>query len=849
MKKTFALKRFLTSLLVLSFVGLTLNSLTYSGGPPAGLTHAPGEGNCTQCHSGTLDTTSSNIANISLSGNFTGGGYIPDSTYTMTLSYSQSGISKFGFELTCLTSTNVMAGDFTKTSTATNKVTTTIGGATRQYMQHSGSGNSGSGSISWTFQWTAPSSNVDSVSYYVVINAANGNGGTSGDAIRAKKFKIGPSSLLPTAIASADTNIVCSGTPLQYYGSSSDTNSTYSWLFPFGSPSTSSSQNPVVSYSFQGTKYGILTVTNSKGVSKPDTVQITVRQNATAVINGSNRTICEGDSVELIAIFDAGSTYLWNTGQTGNRIWVKDTGSYQVTVGKNGCERSSNIIKVFHYTKPVVSLSSDASTYGDTSCKNNTLVLTATAGFDSFYYYENATELGRSASNSWTTVFDSATVYSVKVKNSTGCYSDLGFYTVHARPQLQGPTLSCSNVSPTSLTFNWDDTFYHNGFEISLDSGQSWTSPSSGTTGTSHNLSGLQPDQAVELWLRAFDNLPCSVSEISTIVCETDTCNYLDVSLQYQNRVCFGDQIEITVNGLKGEHYGLEFENSGVFNDTIFSFQPVISKNYILQVQDSANLACPAENIFLAITVDRMPEFELMGNKQDEVYCLEESAIFSVNDSFETVEWFYNNSSVQSGNSTTYSRSNLVNDDSLFVIAEYGVCKDTSLKVYVTVLENPNANFNYSRIGSVFSFNPENGSHLEYLWDFGDGDSSTAINPNHDYASKSNSTVNVNLRVKTDLGCYNDTTISIEIPNFADVEELAAAGIHIYPNPVEDILTIENTSSQGNLQLLDINGRIVYQDLLLNGIQRINLQHLSQGVYQLKVDLELNTYTQKIIKN
>ena len=154
-------------------IGLLLTSLpstTYTGGSPASYTNAPTTGtsreaNCTSCHAGTLQTSGTNYNNIAFNGSFTGGGYIPDSTYTLTLSYTHSGKTKFGYQLTCLKNNNTMAGSFA-TITGNNKsslITGSVAGATRQYMRQTSSGASGSGAASWSFRWTAPTTNMGDV--------------------------------------------------------------------------------------------------------------------------------------------------------------------------------------------------------------------------------------------------------------------------------------------------------------------------------------------------------------------------------------------------------------------------------------------------------------------------------------------------------------------------------------------------------------------------------------------------------------------------------------------------------------------------------------------------------------
>ena len=214
---------------------IVLLALLIRGGAPASLTNAPGEGNCTQCHNSYgLDSTFSTGDNMSISGNFTGGGYIPDSSYTITLAHKNSSRNKFGFQLTCLDGLDSMAGSFTNTSTRTSKISGSSTFANREYMRQRASGTSGTGgSISWSFTWKAPSKNLGAVTFYAVLNSANGSG-TANDSISVRKFEITPSSLLPDASFTQDKATICAGDTVSFMGSSSDTNATYAWSFPNG---------------------------------------------------------------------------------------------------------------------------------------------------------------------------------------------------------------------------------------------------------------------------------------------------------------------------------------------------------------------------------------------------------------------------------------------------------------------------------------------------------------------------------------------------------------------------------------------------------------------------------------
>lgn len=75
----------------------------------------------------------------------------------------------------------------------------------------------------------------------------------------------------------------------------------------------------------------------------------------------------------------------------------------------------------------------------------------------------------------------------------------------------------------------------------------------------------------------------------------------------------------------------------------------------------------------------------------------------------------------------------------------------------------------------------------------------------------------------------------------------------VYPNPTNDLLNIRINNYVGkvNIQVIDINGRIVneYQNEDFNVEKSINLNGLQTGIYVLKVNGDNVNFTQKIVKN
>ncbi len=147
-----------------------------SSGAGSGRTGAPGETNCTACHAGTaLDGANENTLIVA-------NGFTPISSYTPGVTYNvaltmNSQPAKKGFQAIALTSGGAMAGTFIS---GTNTAVTASG--TKRYANHTDLSNTNS-TTAWLWQWTAPATNVGSVTFYVATNKTNNNGTTSGDAI------------------------------------------------------------------------------------------------------------------------------------------------------------------------------------------------------------------------------------------------------------------------------------------------------------------------------------------------------------------------------------------------------------------------------------------------------------------------------------------------------------------------------------------------------------------------------------------------------------------------------------------------------------------------------------------
>ena len=172
-----------------------------ASGPSPSHTGAPGESNCTECHS--TFQVNSGSGNIQISG--LPKNYLPGQQIPVTVTVNQSDAVIFGFQMTAINPVGAMSGSYTLPVGVPPTLQLDSGpvnGQQREYIEHTVNGVTPTqfGTKSWTFTWTAPSRRVGKLGFYVAGNAADSDGGTGGDRI----YTTSSATLSGTAISSFD---------------------------------------------------------------------------------------------------------------------------------------------------------------------------------------------------------------------------------------------------------------------------------------------------------------------------------------------------------------------------------------------------------------------------------------------------------------------------------------------------------------------------------------------------------------------------------------------------------------------------------------------------------------------
>lgn len=159
----------------------------------SGNTGAPGENTCGQCHSGGNYNASVNVQMFAQGATVPTTQFAPGNTYTVkvTVNNSMGSPGGYAFQLTALTAAdNSPLSGYSNLASNVKQKTITVQNAFtgRTYLEHNGVTLNNV----FQFNWTAPSTLNEAITFYASGNVVNGNGGTSGDATNSTSLTVYP---------------------------------------------------------------------------------------------------------------------------------------------------------------------------------------------------------------------------------------------------------------------------------------------------------------------------------------------------------------------------------------------------------------------------------------------------------------------------------------------------------------------------------------------------------------------------------------------------------------------------------------------------------------------------------
>jgi uncharacterized protein (TIGR02145 family) len=287
---------------------------------------------------------------------------------------------------------------------------------------------------------------------------------------------------------------------------------------------------------------------------------------------GADTSLCFGDSLKL----DAGpgkSWYQWSTGQTTRFIYVRDSGTYWVTVPVSPCNfTDSDTIHVSRIS--AVELGPDRAI-----CPGDSVLLDAGSGMNSYLW-----NTGASTQTIWVKNLGK---YTVTVVHGTCHFSDSLMVSFNPIPSVNlgvdtniclGQTYTFDAGFCAGCTYSWDNL---SAGQMNIGTNQTYTTGQAGIYRvTVTNTNDCSNRDTVQLFTNA--GVPVTINITSSL-----------------NNVCMGSSVTFsahTTNGGASPTFQWKVNGVGVgTNDSLFTYVP--SNNDLVNcIITSSNIVCISNN-------------------------------------------------------------------------------------------------------------------------------------------------------------------------------------------------------------------------------------------------------------
>lgn len=335
--------------------------LSFSGNPPNGLTGAPPTNNTCANNAGGCHATGNYSGILSITG--LPATIMTNTTYSITVSVSATSGNpvRGGFQITPLNASNSPIGSWTNPGAGVS-----ISG---QFAEHSGAKSYSGGMVSWTVDWTSPSSGSGAVTLYASSLMGNGSG-TGGDHVvtgTATGTLMGAPAVMVSITNS--NNVTCFG--------ACDGSATAMATGGVGAPYTYSWSNGQSGATTSNLCVGSYTVTATDGAGASATAQVSITQptELDVIITNSSNITCTnllGSAMAMASGGTPGYTYNWSNGQNGSSATFPNPGTYTVTVTDvNQCTDVTQVTIIADTQEPIANAGSPAVI----DCNNATITL------------------------------------------------------------------------------------------------------------------------------------------------------------------------------------------------------------------------------------------------------------------------------------------------------------------------------------------------------------------------------------------------------------------------------------------------------------------------------------------
>ncbi len=514
-------------------------------------------------------------------------------------------------------------------------------------------------------------------------------------------------------------------------------------------------------------------------------VRVTPRPIANA---GRDTVVCFGDNIKLIGYGSGGDgnyTYAWtptNTGTISNptvkdpTIGPQQTTVYTLVVKSEGCESSGDQVKVTVYTEPTADAGDDKDI-----CLGDSIKLDGRVSGDPrdpAYSFRWVPEIGLNDPKSEKPNASpmSTQIYKLIATSDYGCGADTATVKVEVNPT--------PIVEITSL-----DTVICQGDEIRLKARHSFITTASGGpvvylwTPASTVIDGIfDPAATVKPKVTTLYNVSTSIGNCSTsdqvlVTVVPGIEALINVS---DTAICAGETTVLTASGGLGD--AKYFWTPGLsLLDSLAAETPAapqVSTTFTLRVEEGICV----DDTSVTITVYPTPSSDYFTSQPEGCTGLEVNFQENTQDAVSYI-WDFGDGSPLSNSKDPVYVYNTPGEylTQLTAVGAFG-CESTTQKAIIRISDGAVADFVSTPFtdqpiplpNATVAFEDLSSNAVSWLWDFGDGATSTLANPTHTYrhpADADNPSVGyyVTLTVKDENGCVSSVAYGPYLVSIPDV--------------------------------------------------------------------------------
>lgn len=334
-----------------------------------------------------------------------------------------------------------------------------------------------------------------------------------------------------------------------------------------------------------------------------------------------------------------------------------------------------------------------------------------------------------------------------------------------------------------------------------------------------------------------------------------------------ENSICEGTPVTFTATPTNGGNpsYQWKLNNNNVGTNSPTYTNSNLNNGDVVSCIMTSDLTCAtqptATSNAITMTVNSSVTPSISISTANTSICPNELVTFTANTSYEganpTYQWQINGINV-GNNSSTFTSNSLQNNDVVTCILTSSencttINNITSNSITISVDNTvPVSSFTYTQNELTFNFTNTSTGAISYLWDFGDGSTSTLENPSHSYATSG-------LYVVT-LTAYGACDSNQVLQSINAIESIIPSNeksftVAIYPNPTQDLTTVELKGYEYNdveIIVHDELGKKLYSYKLRNafGNSKVNvdMSRFEKGIYNYTIRFNKESQHFKVIK-